>query len=324
MGIRRLGKILSKYDALCVHNNIKSYRKDKNLILGIDFMLYAFKYNISLGCIYIGFINQILYFLSNNITPVYVIDGCAPVEKQEIINRRHNKRERYNKEIDDVKFQINNLENIENQENKQELTQKLEKLEKITRKITAQDINNMIEIFKIFNIKYIRASGEADNIMAYLFKTNKINSCLSEDTDLIVYGCKSMIKFSNRKIVEYNLDIILDKLNLKYEEFVELCIFLGCDYLSTAIKEKPEIIYKKYIESKDSFFQNNDISEEYITKFKQIKKNFMNLKDLDISLNFEKKRISYRKLFNYLKNNCNKYKNSNLKSIIESINNNIE
>ena len=321
MGIRRLGKVLTKYDALCVHDNIKSYKKNKTLILGIDFMLYAFKYHISLGCIYIGFINQILYFLSNNIIPVYIIDGCAPIEKQEIINRRHNKREKYNREMNNVKIQINNLEN---KENKEELEKKLKKLEKISKKITSQDINNMIEIFKIFNINFIRASGEADNIMAYLFKTNKINSCLSEDTDLIVYGCKSMIKFSNKNIIEYNLDVILNKLNLKYEEFVELCIFLGCDYLSTAIKEKPEIIYNKYIESKNNFFKSNDISEEYITKFKKIKNNFMNLKDFDITLNLKKKYISYSKLYNYLKNYCNKYKNSNLKSIIESINNNIE
>ena len=321
MGIRRLGKVLTKYDALCVHDNIKSYKKNKTLILGIDFMLYAFKYHISLGCIYIGFINQILYFLSNNIIPVYIIDGCAPIEKQEIINRRHNKREKYNREMNNVKIQINNLEN---NENKEELEKKLKKLEKISKKITSKDINNMIEIFKIFNINFIRASGEADNIMAYLFKTNKINSCLSEDTDLIVYGCKSMIKFSNKNIIEYNLDVILNKLNLKYEEFVELCIFLGCDYLSTAIKEKPEIIYNKYIESKNNFFKSNDISEEYITKFKKIKNNFMNLKDFDITLNLKKKYISYSKLYNYLKNYCNKYKNSNLKSIIESINNNIE
>ena len=32
-------------------------------------------------------------------------------EKQEIINRRHNKREKYNREMNNVKIQINNLEN---------------------------------------------------------------------------------------------------------------------------------------------------------------------------------------------------------------------
>ena len=95
----------------------------------------------------------------------------------------------------------------------------------------------IVNLFKLLNISYIRAKGEADILLTYLFKNNIIDTCLSEDMDLIVYGCKSMVKISKKAVTEYNLNKILDRLELKYEEFIELCILLGCDYLNSILFE---------------------------------------------------------------------------------------
>merc|ERR1712022_110888 len=76
---------------------------------GIDFMLYAFKFKISLDNILIGFINQILQLLSNDIIPVYIIDGYADDTKREVINKRNSRRDKITNGIDDIKLQLNNF-----------------------------------------------------------------------------------------------------------------------------------------------------------------------------------------------------------------------
>ena len=202
MGIRKLNSVLSSHNALLEYKNIFEYRKKHNkkkkMVMGIDFMLYAFKFKISLDNILIGFINQILQLLSNDIIPIYIIDGYADDTKREVINKRNSRRDKITNEIDDIKLQLNNL--TDNSE-KIILEQKVEKMSKLNKKVDSDDISIIINLFKLLNINYIRAKGEADILLTYLFKNNIIDTCLSEDMDLIVYGCKSMIKISKKTVI---------------------------------------------------------------------------------------------------------------------------
>ena len=52
-------------------------------------------------------------------------------------------------------------------------------------------------LFEILNIPYIRAVNEADTLISKLYKTKHIDACLSEDMDLLVFGCKKLIKFNH-------------------------------------------------------------------------------------------------------------------------------
>ena len=126
MGIRKLNSVLSSHNALDEYKNIyeyrKKYNKKKKMVIGIDFMLYAFKFKISLDNILIGFINQILQFLSNDIVPVYIIDGYADNTKREIINKRNSRRDKISNEIDHIKSK---LDNISDNSEKKNLEQKV-------------------------------------------------------------------------------------------------------------------------------------------------------------------------------------------------------
>ena len=326
MGIRKLNSVLSSHNALVEYKNIyeyrKKYKKKKKMVMGIDFMLYAFKFKISLDNILIGFINQILQLLSNDIIPVYIIDGYADDTKREIINKRNIRRDKITSEIDDIKSQLNNI--TDNGE-KNILEQKVNKMSKLNKKVDSADISMIVNLFKLLNISYIRAKGEADILLTYLFKNNIIDTCLSEDMDLIVYGCKSMIKISKKAVTEYNLNKILDRLELKYEEFIELCILLGCDYLNSILRSKPDVIYNEYIKFKDKFIENNEFSEDYINKFYETKNNFINsYKEYEnIDLEISNNKIDYYNLTNFIKTNCKTYKNYNLQNIIKKINSKI-
>jgi len=97
---------------------------------------------------------------------------------------------------------------------------------------------------ELFNLKergieYIVAPYEADAQLAFLSLTKTVSGIISEDSDLLPYGCQ-MVLFKldsdgNGK------EIQLSKLNLNlnpnfdgfsHEMFRQLCILSGCDYLS--------------------------------------------------------------------------------------------
>ena len=62
-------------------------------------MLYAHKYKFSCDNVLSAFINQIINFLQNKIIPLYIIDGKAPVEKNDVINLRTNRKNKINEKI---------------------------------------------------------------------------------------------------------------------------------------------------------------------------------------------------------------------------------
>ncbi len=253
MGIKRMNKFLSEQDLIKKHDNINDFirnnkktefqvfnTRNKCFRIGIDTMLYAHKFKYSYDDIIYGFTNQIINFLSNRIIPIYIIDGVAPAEKQDIIKNRNDKKIRIDNKILELENERNN-EN--NKEKKNFLNKKIKSLSRSNIKITKEDIDNIINLMKKFNVPCIRANGEADALIGVLYENNTIDVCLSEDMDILVFGCRKMIKFSNKQIYEYDLNYILDKLNINYDQYIDMCILFGCDYLKSLSKTTPNEIY---------------------------------------------------------------------------------
>lgn len=95
------------------------------------------------------------------------------------------------------------------------------------------DLINVKELLSSYGIMYREAEGESDNLCAALVLANKAFACLTEDTDLFVYGCPRVLKYmstANHTVMLYKLDNILESLNLTYDEFKELCYISGTDY----------------------------------------------------------------------------------------------
>jgi exonuclease-1 len=88
------------------------------------------------------------------------------------------------------------------------------------------------------NVKYIVAPYEADAQLAHLMKSGKVTAVITEDSDMIVFGCKKIIfkldKHGNG--IEINLDRLssVSEVNLKgwtTSDIRQMCILSGCDYL---------------------------------------------------------------------------------------------
>lgn len=311
MGIKRLNKYLSDINAIKIHDINKYFLSYQNSVIAIDVMLYAHKYKFSCDNIFSAFINQIIHFLQNKIIPLYIIDGKAPSEKNDIINLRNNRKKKINEKIEFLKNQLKN-----DLLDKNLIIQKINKLNKVNYNLDANFLNILIQLFDIFNVPYIRADSEADILISDLYKKDLIKLCLSEDTDLLTFGCKKVIKIYKKKIYEYDLDFILQKIDINYNQFIEICILFGCDYLKSNIKLNVFEIIDSY--KKNLIFTN--LSQKYMEKF-EITKNIYTqnyIQDYDIHINIDF--ININDLILFIKNNCHDINYNKFKYQISFIN----
>ena len=245
MGIKNLSNFISKRTNNGVEEiNISSLNGYK---IAIDTSIFLYKFMYSSKFID-NFIQQIYHFKSFNIIPIYVFDGKPPKEKQQILDERKTLKDKNLIKIDELEKKLLNI--VDNEE-KKKLKKELFILKRKNINITKEDIINLKKVFNILGINYIQANCEADLICCQLYKTQKVNGCLSNDMDFLASG--SGLLFTNynlsNKLNKYNLSKILQELELTYDKFVDLCILCGCDY-TTKIRgigvEKAYIALKKY------------------------------------------------------------------------------
>lgn len=281
MGIRKLNKFLTNNDCLISYDNLNDFKHKFNkdvIVVGIDFWLYTHKFLHShkSSNIVLAFWNQIIKFLSNKMIPIYIIDGDVPIEKEEEISRRNNSKENKIKKLNKLK---NNKDQNPNHNDGH-----IEKLEKQIKRLKQSDLKKIKEMFSLLGIPFIKAKYEADNLCAILYKEKIIDTCLSDDMDIFVMGCGSMIKFDNGKIIEYNLDHILHKLNFTRNKLIDMSIILGCDYLKHPIKIDPDILYKLLLKYDDIFgvieSEENEILSIINPYIKVIGENYDNVKQM--------------------------------------------
>jgi 5'-3' exonuclease len=278
MGIRKLNKFLILRESITSYRNIPDFvsklkstdpnnTNNKKIIIAIDFWLYVHKYLHSCRSsnVMLGFWNQIMKFFSCGVIPLYVMDGTVPLEKQEKSEERAKKRVVCKKRIEELKCQIEeyvNLSDMNDMNDSQELNaleSKKEKLQKRIKKIKVNDLYNIYKMFDMLSVPYIKAEYEADALCAKLFKENIITACMSDDMDMLALGCGSTIKFHEGKLIEFDLLKIKQDLEFDQEQFIDMCIMFGCDYLHHPFRLNCNDVYemiKKHGSLLDALFSN--------------------------------------------------------------------
>ena len=191
----------------------------------------------------IGLFNKILHLLDNGIIPVFVFDGKPPSIKKKLLSMR--------KDIKNRAFEKYTASNDEH-----------EKIKFFKRcvTITKEQMDDCRELLELMGLPYINAPEEADSVLASLCKNNYVYAVLTEDMDILTFGAPRIIRnvtSNNKPIIEVNLDDILTTLNLSFEQFVELCIYFGCDYCTIINNQNiPNIeIYDLFVKNQNALHQ---------------------------------------------------------------------
>lgn len=321
MGIKNLFKVISQNAPKSIfEKKIEDY---KNKFVALDANMIIYQYVIAIrntgkdltnskGEItshVLGVISKSLFLLKNKIYPVFVFDGKPPEMKYDTICKRK--------------------ETLKKNKDKLEICDEKDKTKYFKRSfnLTKDQIKDTKEILKSLGIPIIEAKSEADIMCAELVKKGLVYGTISEDMDLLTFGSNRLIrklKASNKKkIIEIDLKSVLQELEIDMNQFIDLCILLGCDYLpkigKVGLKTALNII-KKY-KSIDKFIKNDPKIESGYYKipenydYKKISKFFKN-PPKNKSVNVKYKKVNYKK-FNELMLNKYNFKQSKIEEYIK-------
>jgi flap endonuclease-1 len=323
MGIKDLKLLIKKYCPQTI--TYISYDELRNTTIAVDISIYLYKFKYGNNNFLLNFIRQINKFKEFEITPIYVFDGKPPIEKKGVIDsRKELKRKKYERKEEIEKKLIEYKDIIKNtsdkkllyDENTKILEEELKKLNLSIISIQEGDIESLKELLTILNIQYIEATTEAEIICAQLCKQNKVDACLSDDTDILANGSKTFLtgyNFRKNNLIKYNYTEILKELKLTNTEFVDLCILCGCDYTIKINKIGYITAYKLIIKYRtiENIVENIKdtekycITDEFIKLFKYQDSRDIFLKtDYDIpEINFEDREMDTDKFKEFIKKN---------------------
>lgn len=266
----------------------------------------------------IGILNKTITYLSYNITPIYVFDGAPPDEKTDVIKERKDK-------ANNAKDKLNSV-SIE--------PEMIEKYNKLSIRLTKDIINDVKNLLKILGVSYIDSNGEAEGLASELCRQNYVDFVISEDMDCLPFGSRYLVRNCIDKTVKmrdtitiFNLDKILESLELTHDQFIQLCILCGCDYCKNIPRIGSINAYKniKKHGSIENYLKSTTIKnlpENYEKKYKKSIELFniynkkVNINELDI----QSSHLDISIFVNYLTDKCN-YNLNKINSLIHKIQN---
>ena len=150
-----------------------------------------------------GFFYRTVKLLEAGIKPVYVFDGKPPKLKAGTLEQRKKTRG--------------------------ETSKKLEECEKFGKRSV-----RVKKLLKLMGLPVVEAPSEAEAQCAQMCKDKLVCAVATEDMDALVFGAPKLIRHlgsgSKKVFEEFELKKCLDGLELSMEQFIDLCILMGCDY----------------------------------------------------------------------------------------------
>ncbi|EGF83373.1 hypothetical protein BATDEDRAFT_22008 [Batrachochytrium dendrobatidis JAM81] len=169
-----------------------------------------------------GMLYRTIRMVENGIKPAYVFDGKPPTLKSGELQKRGERRAEAQKEADTA-LETGDTENFN-------------RFSRRTVKVTKEQNQECRRLLKLMGIPIVEAPCEAEAQCAALAKAGKVYAAGSEDMDTLTFGAPVLLRhltFSEAKkipISEFNTQKVLEGLNFSHDEFIDLCILLGCDY----------------------------------------------------------------------------------------------
>jgi len=230
MGIKNLNRyMMTRCGGQAISNIHLSSLKGKKIV--VDTSIYLYKY-IGENSLLENFFSMISIFRYYQITPLFVFDGRAPLEKKELADERKRKKDTAEKQYRELETELKQKE--VSADVKQELIEEMTQLKKQFIRIKDSDTRKTKELMTAMGVSFIDAPGEADELCAYLVIHRHAYACMSEDMDLFLYGCPRVLRYMSllkHHVMFYDLGHILLELgNIHIQDFKQILVVSGTDY----------------------------------------------------------------------------------------------
>ena len=292
MGIRGLGKIISLYSKNSISEINIEELKGKKIAIDSEILLYRYKSKENIDFIGInnshiyGFINNILWYLKNGITPIYIFDG-APISakrdnvlvkryihKEKLYQRFEELENKFYKELEeykDPKISINKLTPEQNET--------FDQIQKLRKRLGSLNVTKKYKdecryLLKLLGIPFINATEDAEALCITLQAQGKVDYVYTEDTDVMTYASgiierdenfrPLIIKKSSLSGYVNIIDVkkLLNELELTSKSFIDMCILSGCDFCPNISKIGPikSFYYIKKYDNIENFIKNTGVA----------------------------------------------------------------
>ena len=170
----------------------------------------------------------ITLFQMHGIVPVFIFDGKPPDKKRNLLNKRQQLKRVAEMHYNKVKVQLE-LTRCRNPDDEH----LLKVLKRRFIRLHDADLERVKSLMQALGVNYIVAPGEADAMCAQMVLKRKAHACMSDDTDMFVYGCPRVLRHLNlidETFTMYDMSQILNLLGITMTEFRQICVVSGTDY----------------------------------------------------------------------------------------------
>jgi len=230
MGIRGLGGFL-KWKVPHAKKTLKFGPTHKGQRWGIDCSCLLYRAR-GVGLSPLTVIASLIVRLRQaGITPIIVFDGRPPASKSDIIDQRRTVRVAAHKEMAEIEVELSSPELTDSDKITKE--HRHAALQKKAPTVSSSDKDALKQFLYAAGVLFVTASGEADDLLAYLARSDDIQAVVSTDTDMLPRGVAVLVTPETpdcMALTEIRLDNVLSGLGLTYPQFVDACMLMGSDY----------------------------------------------------------------------------------------------
>jgi flap endonuclease-1 len=179
------------------------------------------------------------------IEPVFVFDGNTPAAKTETIEKRREAREAVKQEIATIKAELAETAATESSGASSVTVAKEARVAELQARIpqiTSRDRTDIKKFLYSAGVLFVTATGEADDLLGFLARTNQVGAVISTDMDMLARGVRVLVQPETPDttvLTELSLVGVLGGLGLTYEQFVDACMLMGSDYTPREIRTMP-------------------------------------------------------------------------------------
>ncbi|VDM74889.1 unnamed protein product [Strongylus vulgaris] len=200
-----------------------------------------------------GMFYRTIRMIDNGVKPCYVFDGKPPDMKSGELEKRSEKRAEAEKALTEAKERGD--------------TEAVDKFERRLVKVTKEQNEDVKKLLRLMGVPIVEAPCEAEAQCAALVRAKKVYGTATEDMDALTFGSDVLLRhmtFAEAKkmpIKEFLLPRILSDFDMTKEQFIDLCILLGCDYCESIRGIGPKKAYEliKTYGDIESILENIDL-----------------------------------------------------------------
>lgn len=300
MGIRNLHTFLRK-NVPQVYQEV-SLTKFAYKRIAIDLSIYLCKYKAFYKERWLdAFISLVTCLRENEIHFVFILDSKSPPEKDQEKRHRSLQRDKLKTRITDMEKAYKLLmdkdeispcidryfQNKTNREaNIQFVGTEIDRLRSNLLEIQSEDFVLVKQLLDVLKVPYYYGVSEAEATCAHLCLNGNVDAVMTEDTDILAYGCPTnlhKINIQNNTIMLIEMKKLLVELNMTYSQFRDFCIMCGTDYNTNIPKIGPDRSFK-LLKEHECIENIHKIMNTDILKYTDVRRLFKNDIQFDIPI----------------------------------------